>query len=69
MLQHIWDRSCDSLSPRKLALDGKANTLRKCLSSVNSVYDSFGVYCAVLLRALLFLEALHYNSEFNWDIK
>ena len=67
VLGHTWDRSSDSLSPSKIVLVGKANTLRKCLSSVNSVYDLLGVYCPVLLRARLLVQSLQCNSELNWD--
>ena len=67
MLGHVWNRETDSLSPSKIKLDDGANTLRKCLSSVNSVYDLFGIYCPVLLRVRLFVQSLQNDQTLNWD--
>ena len=67
VLGHVWNRETDSLSPSKIKLDDGANTLRKCLSSVNSVYDLFGIYCPVLLRARLFVQSLQNDQTLNWD--
>jgi len=63
----MWNRAEDSLSPLKLDLDQNANTKRSILSTLNTVYDIFGLYCPVLLRAKLFVQRLQSNADITWD--
>lgn len=67
LLGHTWNTIEDTFSPCKIHLDAEANTTRKCLSSLNSVYDLMGVYCPVLLRARIFIQGLQNTEGFDWD--
>ena len=62
-----WQRSTDTFSPVKISLNSEANTKRKILSAINSVYDIFGLYSPVLLRAKLFLQNLLSTPALAWD--
>ena len=63
----IWNRESDYISPRPIHLDNTANTKRKVLSSLNSIYDIFNLYAPMLLRARLFLQKLLIGPTNNWD--
>ena len=63
----IWCRSNDKLSPMKINLNEYANTKRKILSSLNSIYDIFNIYGPILLRARLFLQKVHSDKSVTWD--
>ena len=63
----LWNRKMDSLSPYKINLDTHATTKRKVLATLNTVYDIFGVYHSVLLRAKLFMQKLQCDPRFKWD--
>jgi len=62
-----WNRSNDSLVPIKINLDMNANTRRTILSSLNTVYDVFGLYIPMLLRARLFVQRLQSDKTLTWD--
>ena len=62
-----WCRGKDTLKPNKINLDINANTKRKVLSSLNSVYDIYNVYTPVLLRAKLFVQTLQSDKNLSWD--
>ena len=63
-----WCRSADSLSPYKINLDTEANTKRRVLSTLNAVYDVFGIYIPLLLRAKLFMQRLQEDKNLKWDV-
>ena len=62
-----WCRSKDILKPNQINLDLNANTKRKVLSSLKSVYDIYNVYTPILLRAKLFVQTLQYDKNLSWD--
>ena len=67
LLGSVWDRVNDFIIPLPLKLNAKANTKRTILSSINSVYDLFGVYSPMLNRAKLFLQDIQQNKKLDWD--
>lgn len=69
LLGTLWDRIDDSFMPQPLKLDEKANTKRKVLSTINAIYDLFGLYAPLLNRARLFLQQLQSDSQLSWDDK
>ena len=62
-----WNRNDDTLSPSPINLDSKANTKRKLLSTLNSVYDLFNVYSPILNRARLYFHKLQCDRNVEWD--
>ena len=62
-----WNRKEDTLSPVPLRLDMEASTKRQILSSINSIYDLFNIYCPMLNRAKLFFQQLQQDNTLNWD--
>jgi len=62
-----WDREADSLGPYPINLDGTANTKRKVLSTLNSVYDLFNIYGPILNRSKLYLQRLQCDKSLEWD--
>ena len=62
-----WDRINDKLSPLPINLDRSASTKRKILSNLNAVYDLFGVYSPMMLRAKLFFHKLQMQTSTGWD--
>ena len=67
LLGSVWNREKDTLSPHKLTLDKEANTKRKVLASINSVYDLMNVYGPLLLRSKLFVQRLQSDPNQGWD--
>ena len=64
-----WNRVSDTLSVKPINLDKEADTKRKVLSTLNGIYDIFGIYAPILLRSKLFLQKLLIGSKENWDMK
>lgn len=64
-----WNISTDTLSANPINLDAKANTLRKLLASLHSVYDPFGIYCPIMNRSKLFYQKLQAEKSLSWDTK
>ena len=64
-----WHRVQDTLTPMLVRLDESADTKRKVLASLNSIYDVFNLYAPILLRAKLFLQRLLAGSVATWDAK
>jgi hypothetical protein len=67
LLGTVWNIESDTLRPNSIRLNVHANTKRKILSSLNSVYDVHNVYLPLLNRAKLFLQKLQCNSDITWD--
>ena len=57
-----WNRETDTLAPYKLNLNDQATTKREVLSTLNEVYDIYGIYAPILLRAKLFLQNISGNK-------
>ena len=53
-----WDRLDDSISTGPLELNPQATTKRSMLSSLNSIYDVFGITKPLFGRASLFVHKL-----------
>ena len=64
-----WDKQLDRIGPYPIALNLHADTKRKILSSLNSVFDLFNIYGPILNRAKLFLHGLKINDTIGWDSK
>ena len=64
-----WQRSTDKLNPYRVQLDLNADTKRKILSSLNSIYDLFGIYTPILNRAKLFFHGIQTDTTLNWDTR
>ena len=64
-----WNRVSDTLAPKPINLDPKADTKRKILAAINGIYDIYGIYMAILLRARLFLQKVLTDPELAWDTK
>ena len=64
-----WDRTNDTYSVNKPCLNPEANTKRKVLQSLNSIFDPLGMVLPTLIRAKLFLHKLQSNMDVNWDAK
>jgi len=62
-----WCRTNDTLSPVKPNLNAEASSKREILSTLNSIYDSFGLYIPLLLRAKIFVQKLQKDKELSWD--
>lgn len=62
-----WDRIDDTFVCKIRPLDEEANTKRKILSSVNSVFDICGVLLPVMNRAKFFLHKLQVRQDLGWD--
>ena len=62
-----WDRLNDTLSPDKIILCETANTKRKILSTINSVYDTFNVHAPMMLRSRIFVQSLQLDKSLGWD--
>ena len=64
-----WKMSADTISPYPINLNIAANTCRKILASLHSVYDPFGIYCPIMNRAKLFYQRLQGDNSLSWDTK
>ena len=62
-----WNRSSDTFACAKFSLDSSANTKRKILSSVNSVFDLCGIVLPIMNRAKFFLHGLQLQEDLGWD--
>ena len=62
----LWHRCEDKLSPYPIQLNEEANCKRSILSSLNGVYDVFGIYGPILNRSKIFFQRLQLDS-FDWD--
>ena len=62
-----WYREIDSLGPLPINLDQAADSKRKVLASLNSVYDLLNVYGPIVNRAKLFFQKLQANKLLDWD--
>ena len=62
-----WNTAEDTISIQKVPLDEKANTKRKVLMSIASVYDPHNYEGPILNRARLFLHALQSDKKLGWD--
>ena len=62
-----WNRIHDTVSCAKISLNSDANTMRKVLSSVNSVFDLCGFLLPIMNRAKFFLHRLQMQKDLNWD--
>jgi hypothetical protein len=49
----LWNRGKDYLTINTTLLNDKADTLRTILASVNSIYDTLGIYLPIKNRAKL----------------
>lgn len=62
-----WNRKNDTFAPYPIQLDETANSKRKILSSLNSIYDLLNVYGPILNRAKLFFQKLQRLKALDWD--
>ena len=62
-----WNKKDDKIGPNPIKLDANANTKRKILSSLNSVYDLLNVYGPILNRSKIFFQKLQVNKIVGWD--
>ena len=62
-----WSKRKDTLCPVVPRLNESADTRRKILRSINSIYDIFNVYLPLLLRAKLFVQKLLTSKDLEWD--
>ncbi|XP_066961605.1 uncharacterized protein [Macrobrachium rosenbergii] len=69
LLGLCWDRVSDTLSTKKMELDGSASTKRQILRSIASQYDVYNFNGPLLNRSRLFLHDLQYNKMLGWDDK
>ena len=69
LLGIVWDKEDDSIYPLPINLDTEADTRRKVLQTLNSIYDLFNVCGPVLNRAKLFLQKVQLSKDLNWDTK
>ena len=67
LLGLVWNRENDSYTTQPLRLDVNACTKRGILSTINSVYDLFGIYSPMLHRARLFLQRIQTDKSLSWD--
>ena len=67
LLGLLWDRETDKYTSQPLKLDVHAKTKRGILSSINAVYDLFGIYSPLLHRARLFLQKVQTDKTLGWD--
>ena len=67
LLGMVWNRDLDSLKPNKIDLDPTADTKRKILQTLNSVYDVYNIYAPMLLRAKIFMQSLQSDPNITWD--
>ena len=67
LLGMVWDKVKDTLGPHPPRLDSQANTRRITLRSMNSIYDIYGLYIPILLRARIFIQSLQSDSSIGWD--
>ena len=64
----VYNRINDTIKPAKLFLNPEADTKRKILQTLNSIYDLHSIYGPLLLRSKLFMQKL-YQSQIGWDEK
>ena len=62
-----WDRIRDNFVCSGISLDNEANTKRKILGSVNSVFDLCGFLLPLMNRAKSFLHKLQIQQDLGWD--
>ena len=62
-----WNRLGDTLAVKPLALDPKAATKRKVLSSLAKNFDPFNYNGPLLNRARIFMHKLQCDKSINWD--
>ena len=62
-----WDTHTDTIQVKQVPLDPEADTLRKLLSSLASVFDPLGARLPLLNRARLFIHKLQVQPEKDWD--
>ena len=62
-----WDRVDDTFVWSNISLDKKADTKRKVLGSVNSVFDLCGTLLPIMNRAKIFLHGLQLQQNLGWD--
>ena len=62
-----WQTKSDTLSVKPTILDREANSKRKILATVNSVFDPLGIKLPMLNRARLFLQMLQNRPGLEWD--
>ena len=62
-----WDTIDDTIAINKVCLNESANTKRKVLMTIASVYDVFNFEGPILNRARLFLHKLQSDKDFGWN--
>jgi len=62
-----WNRMTDQLGPYPIKFDLSANTKRKILATLNSVYDLFNIYGPIVNRAKLYFQRLQTDKNLKWD--
>ena len=62
-----WNKIFDSIYPNPINLDASANTRRKVLKTLHSIYDILNIYAPMLNRAKLFLQKVQLNASLGWD--
>lgn len=62
-----WNRCNDTFSPFPINLDSNANSKRKILSSLNSIYDIYNLYGPIVNRAKIFFQGIQHNQSYDWD--
>ena len=62
-----WNKKDDKINPIEMKLDADANTKRKVVSSLNSLYDTLNIYSPLLNRAKLFAQKLQSDTNLEWD--
>lgn len=63
----LWNTSGDLICCKDVKLDTVANTKRRILSTLHSIYDPLGIMLPTLNRARLFLHSLQLDSGLAWD--
>ena len=69
LLGCIWNKNTDTISPKCIQLDAKANTKRSVLSTIAAQYDLNNFQCPIMNRAKLFLHGLQCDKSLSWDVQ
>ena len=67
LLGTTWNRETDCLNIVDFKLDMEANTKRKVLKSLGSIYDILNIHLPLINRAKMYMRELQIDKHLKWD--